>query len=247
MIHQNPSCGVPQLKDVLQDPDASWSQIREAMKSSSGGCTNAAIVGALASRVGGGTAVALSPDDDNIEFKSVIKASTVKSNNNNTAVVVKDGVDTVSPLRAASFSETMTNDAASVPSENTTQDVADDKTNSQNRRPARRSLRRRNSGLRGSRTSSFRMSRQGSGKRGLLVGTHSNSSFRSQMSDSSKKSEASSKNKGEWAPAQLGSFNASVKYVMCGYNGLMMFVLYLLPHHVSPFINVCTIKYFSTV
>ena len=160
----------------------------------------------------------------------------MKSNNNNTAAVVKDGVDTVSPLRAASFSETMTNDAASVPSENTTQDVPDDKTNSQNRRPARRSMRRRNSGLRGSRTSSFRMSRQGSAKRGLLVGTH-NSSFRSQMSDSSKKSEASSKNKGEWAPAQLGSINASVKYVMCGYNGLMMFAIYLLPDHVSPFIN----------
>lgn len=209
MIHQNPSCGVPQLKDVLQDPDASWSQIREAMKSSSGGCTNAAIVGALASRAGGG-AVTLSPDDDNIETKSVIKASTV--NNNNTAAVVKDSVDTVSPLRAGSFSETMTNDAASTPSENNTQDVPDDITNSQNRRPARRSARRRNSGLRGSRTSSFRMSKQGSGRRGLLVGTH-NSSFRSQMSDSSKKSEASSRNK-EWAPAQL-SFNASVKYVLC--------------------------------
>ena len=223
MIHQNPSCGVPQLKDVLQDPDASWSQIREAMKSSSGGCTNAAIVGALASRAGGG-AVTISPDDDNIETKSVIKASTV--NNNNTAAVAKDGVDTVSPLRAGSFSEAMTtNDAASVPSENNTQDKSDDITNSQNRRPARRSARRRNSGLRGSRTSSFRMSKQGSGRRGLLVGTH-NSSFRSQMSDSSKKSEASSRNK-EWAPAQL-SFNASVKYVLCDYNGLMI-AMYLLP------------------
>ena len=212
MIHQNPSCGVPQLKDVLQDPDASWSQIREAMKSSSGGCTNAAIVGILARRAGGG-AVALSPDDDNIETKSVIKASTV--NNNNSAAVVKDSVDTVSLLRAGSFSETITtNDAASIPSENNTQDVSDDITNSQHRRPARRSARRRNSGLRGSRTSSFRMSKQGSGKRGLLVGTH-NSSFRSQMSDSSKKSEASSRNK-ELAPAQL-SFNASVKYVLCDY------------------------------
>eukprot|EP00571_Detonula_confervacea_P009225 CAMPEP_0172320586 /NCGR_PEP_ID=MMETSP1058-20130122/40891_1 /TAXON_ID=83371 /ORGANISM="Detonula confervacea, Strain CCMP 353" /LENGTH=115 /DNA_ID=CAMNT_0013035877 /DNA_START=19 /DNA_END=362 /DNA_ORIENTATION=+ len=38
-----------QLEDVLQDPNADWSDIRGAMKAQGRSCTNAALMGAIAS------------------------------------------------------------------------------------------------------------------------------------------------------------------------------------------------------
>jgi len=123
------------LEDVLQDPHASWSQIREAMKSSRG-CTNAAVMGAIAS--GRGCVTVVVPDDE-CSLDEGGKPSTV-------------GVELQVPIK----------DAA--PEHDHRDLQQQDVTNSRNRRPSRRSPASRgsfrNSYNSGTTRSSLRMSRR---------------------------------------------------------------------------------------
>ena len=75
-----------QLEDVLQDPNASWQEIRKAMKSSSGGagCTNAAVMRALSTR-------GINCDDKDIKEGNNKLIATTK-NKDELKVVAKDGV-----------------------------------------------------------------------------------------------------------------------------------------------------------
>lgn len=125
-----------QLNDILQDPDASWSQIREAMKSSRG-CTNAAIMGAIAS----GRGVTVVPRNDRQEqlTDSDVDGDTEAS----TLSVGYKGENPSCGEKERIVEATQIPLKDNAPAEHGQQE---DITNSQNRRPARRSNARRRGG-----------------------------------------------------------------------------------------------------
>ena len=245
-----------QLEDVLQDPNASWQEIRKAMKSSSGGagCTNAAVMRALSTRgincddkdikEGNNKLIATAKNKD--ELKDVANDGVVE--NDDKVILLKDRaamlsarLDTVTPIRRGStisensISENSISENKRSSTENSTSENSisgekrsstpgtpgsnnnDEKqldiTNSQNRRPSRRSgmMRRRGSGMRGSRTGSFHLSRQSSSKRSLIR----QSSLK--KSDSSKKSDSGG---GEWSPAQM-SIKSSINMMDFGFDQIL--------------------------
>lgn len=104
-----------QLDDILQDPNTSWSQIREAMKSSRG-CTNAAIMGAIANGRGGVTNFPDSGDKEKLADPGV-------------------GCDNAASILCNGLKERTVQAIHAPLNDNEPQDI----TNSQNRRPSRRS------------------------------------------------------------------------------------------------------------
>ncbi|KAL7526902.1 hypothetical protein ACHAWF_001962 [Thalassiosira exigua] len=137
------SCGrAPprQLEDVLQDPDAKWGEIREAMKSSRA-CTNTAIMRAIAS--GRGVAVAV---DGELELLAS------KSSREEEAPPPDDMLDEENKLDGEGEE---LNEVVVVPLNDAP--GGDDLTNSKGRKPARRAHRR--GSLRGSSSSVRRSGR----------------------------------------------------------------------------------------
>ncbi len=173
-----------QLEDVLQDPDASWAQIREHLKSSRG-VTNVAIMGAIAS--GRGVSVVPVPEVDSstaadIDEREksggdarVVEASmrseqeldensTDNDVKNNEAASTKVDSDEGSTIKVETIptpSLTAAHEHTEIPLKAAATSSSDlnDVTNSCNRRPSRRARRSSRGSITGSR-SSLRWSQQ---------------------------------------------------------------------------------------
>lgn len=156
-----------QLDDVLQDPNASWAEIREAMKSSRG-CTNAAIMGAIAS--GRGVIVTvpsgdeIGDDDDKLTDSDIAIAHARADDASDVDLNAKGGKDPLpdgnTPEASRVGAEAVVFLADLAPAGNDSADI----TNSQNRRPSRRAVRRgsHHGSHRGSVRSSLRRRNQAS-------------------------------------------------------------------------------------
>eukprot|EP00581_Thalassiosira_minuscula_P005803 CAMPEP_0183745574 /NCGR_PEP_ID=MMETSP0737-20130205/66316_1 /TAXON_ID=385413 /ORGANISM="Thalassiosira miniscula, Strain CCMP1093" /LENGTH=598 /DNA_ID=CAMNT_0025981249 /DNA_START=107 /DNA_END=1903 /DNA_ORIENTATION=- len=156
------------LEDVLRDPNASWGEIREAMKSSRG-CTNVAIMGAIAK----GRGVALVSDGDSdvnrkkFTFSDAVTVSdrdvappsslVIDVDSAKEATEADDGGQTTLSEEKKTAGEVVV-DTVVIPLTDglPKSEAKEDVTNSRNRRPSRRSSRR--SSFRGSKTSSRRAS-----------------------------------------------------------------------------------------
>ena len=163
-----------QLEDVLQDPNANWNEIREAMKSSRG-CTNAAIMGAIASGQGAAIVPTNSIDDD------------VSNAEKNTADADEQVVDEQSvhvTFEASASDPTETNEEihqTTIPLKDCDNDTKEDVTNSLNRRPARRRrLQRRGS----HRNSARRLGRSSASMRSQSSGGSNGGSLRLNINES---------------------------------------------------------------
>jgi len=234
-----------QLEDVLQDPNASWQEIRKAMKSSSGGagCTNAAVMRALSTRgincdkdtkEGDDKLIATTKNKD--ELKDVAKDGVIEEKDDKViplkdrAAALSARLDTVTPIRRGStisensisensISENKRSSTPGTPGSDSNNNTDEKQGDNEKQVDITNSQNRRPS-RRGM------MRRRGSsGMRGSRTGSfrlsRQSSSKRSLVRQSSLKRSDSSKKSdsggGEWSPAQM-SIKSSVNMMDFGFD-----------------------------